>query len=590
MKLDTRNPFASWGFEEEKYAANVAEGDDSGINKLNENGFINETVVDEAYNKVAEPMTAEKYSEQHTDQMSFFTNNENMLPTELQNKAYSNNKELQREYPAGESLNYYGNEADDLKLYGEPEESGDDVPSKPKEIVNTPEQNQTAADTIADIESQIQETGKAATVTIPEEQTLGNITIPSTVSQGVTINATIANGATIRNESTKYTTINNTGKAVDIIIDAKGDDVNGTVYPKGEYNNIYTDSSLSGSSSTYATVYGDITIDENCNKATSINVQLTEGNGHKIATSSDFGGKELTINNSTNPDTEATVPNLEIIARNASVKVNGKYNEVKVSCSPNTLKLGTNFHANKLNVIKGKLYLECVEGDETKYFDELIIGEGASVEYATTEITSSNLKGLTSLFAGKAVVKEDIELSNKGMALGIISSGKEVLDLNGHTVTMGTKTSGCMLLRGSAILNITDSVGSGKLVNNAQSYGIWTGSKDNIVNIYGGCFEAYTHVIYSESGEINIYGGEFKMLGDNTEIDENGHYKFLLNCYDANYKAGTARIKVYGGKYYNFNPAEAYGEPGAPISYVADGYKTIMTIVDGIEVFEVVPN
>ena len=56
MKLDTRNPFAAWGFEEEKYAVNVAAGDDT-VNKLEENGFINETVVDEAYNKVAEPIS-----------------------------------------------------------------------------------------------------------------------------------------------------------------------------------------------------------------------------------------------------------------------------------------------------------------------------------------------------------------------------------------------------------------------------------------------------------------------------------------------------------------------------------------------------
>ena len=587
MKLDTRNPFAAWGFEEEKYAVNVPAGDDSGINEFEEKGFINETVVDEAYNTVAEPISTEDYSKQHSDQASFFTNNENMLPTSLANKAYGEDQTLQREYPAGEPLNYYGNEADDLHLYGDPEP---DVPSKPEEIINTPEQDETAANTIADIEAQIAETGKAATVTIPEGETLGNITIPQTVSKGVTINGTVANGATIRNESASYTTINNTGEAVDIIIDAKGDDVNGTVYPKGEYKNIYTDSSLSGSSSTYATVHGDITIDEHCNKATSVSVQLTEGNDHKIATLSDFGGKELTINNSTNPDTEATTPNLEIIARNASVKINGQYNEVEVSCSPNTLKLGTNFHANKLNVKEGKLYLECVEGEETKYFDELILGKGVVVEYATTEITSSNLKGLTSLFAGKAVVMDNIELSNKGMALGIVASGKEVLDLNGHTVNMGTKSSGCMLLRGSAKMDIIDSVGGAKLVNNANSYGIWTGSKDNVVNIYGGCFEAYTHVIYSELGEINIYGGEFKMLGENPEVDEKGHYKFLLNCYDANYQAGTARIKVYGGKYYNFNPAEAYGEPGAPISYVADGYKTIMSIVDGVEVFEVVPN
>jgi hypothetical protein len=590
MRLDTRNPFAAWGFEEEKYAVNVAEGDDSGIVKLEEKGFINETVVDEAYNKVAEPISAEDYSKQHSDQASFFTNNENMLPTSLANKAYGDDQTLQREYPAGEPLNYYGNEADDLHLYGDPEEP--DVPSKPEEIINTPEQDETAANTIADIEAQIAETGKAATVTIPEGETLGNITIPQTVSKGVTINGVIANGATIRNDSSSYTTINNTGEAVDVIIDAKGDDVNGTVYPKGEYNDIYTDSSLSGSSSTYPTVHGDITIDENCNKATSINAQLTEDNHHKIATNSDFGGKELTISNTTNPDTEPTTPNLEVIARNASVKLNGTYNEVEVSCSPNTLKLGTNFHANRLTVKQGKLYLECVEGEEKQFFDKLVLGEGVTVVYATTEITASNLTGLTgsSVFAGKAIVMEDIELTNKCMATGIFATGKEVLDLNGHTVKMGRNEQGCIYLRGTAKMNIIDSVGNGKLINNAESYGVWTGAEGNIVNIYGGRFEAYTHVMYAYLGEINIYGGEFKMLGENPDLDEKGHYKFLLNCYDANYQAGTARIKVYGGKYYNFNPAEAYGEPGAPISYVADGYKSVMTVIEGVEVFEVVPN
>ena len=590
MKFDTRNPFAAWGFEQEVYGVQADEA--NGILEFTDDvkGFVNETVIEDAYNEVAEPMSAEAYSEQHSDQASFFTNNENMLPSALQTKAYGERKDLQREYPAGESLNYYGNEADDLNLYGRTDEPEPVIPSKPEEIVNTPEQEETAQNTIASIEAQIAETGKAATVDIPEGETLGNITIPSTVSKGVTINGVIANGATIRNDSTSYTTINNTGEAVDVIIDAKGDDVNGTVYPKGAYNNIYTDSSLSGSSSTYATVNGDITIDENCNKATSVNVQLTEDNDHKIATASDFGGKELTVSNTTNPNTEPTTPNIEVVAPNASVKLNGTYNEVDVTCSPNTLKLGTNFHANKLVVKKGKLYLECVEGDESKFFDELVTEAGVIVEYATTEITSTNLTGLTgsSVFAGKAIVMEDIELTNKCMATGILASGKEVLDLNGHTVTMGRAEQGCIYLRGTAQMNVIDSVGGGKLINNAQSYGIWTGAEGNIVNIYGGTFEAYTHVMYAYLGEINIYGGEFRMLGENTDVDAKGHYKFLLNCYDANYQAGTARIKVYGGKYYNFNPAEAYGEPGAPISYVADGYKTIMTIIDGVEVFEVV--
>lgn len=180
MKLDTRNPFADWGFEEEKYAVNISQKDytytkyatgatisagtvyytyssetgiyteatanvditvtevdnyysrsnttTTGINKLETKGFINETVVDNAYNEVAKPITAAKYAEQHSGRVSFFTNNENMLPSALETKAYGDNKDLQREYPAGESLNYYGNEADDLHLYGDPKntESGDE--------------------------------------------------------------------------------------------------------------------------------------------------------------------------------------------------------------------------------------------------------------------------------------------------------------------------------------------------------------------------------------------------------------------------------------------------------------------------------
>ena len=466
------------------------------------------------------------------------------------------------------------------------------VPPKPEPIVNTPEQEQTAENTIADIEAQIAETGKAATVTVPEGETIGNITLPESLTKGCTINGEIANGATIRNESTQYMTINNTGDAVDVIIDAKGDDVNGTVYPKGEYNNIYTDSSMSGSSSTYATVHGDVTIDENCNKATSISAHFTEDNDHTVATDSDFDGKELTVSNVNNPDQQSTTPNLEVVAPNASVKINGTYNEVEVICAPNTLKLGINFHANKLTVKKGRLYLECVEGEETKLFDELVLEDGATIEFATTEITASKLTGLTgsSVFAGKAILMEDIELTNKCMAVTVLASGHELLDLNGHSATFGRAEQGCMYLRGSVKLDVKDSVGGGKMVNNAESYGIWTGAEGNVVNIYGGRFEAYTHVMYAYLGEINIYGGEFKMLGENADLDEKGHYKFLLNCYDANFTAGTARINVYGGRYYNFNPAEVYGEPGAPISYVAEGYKSVMTIEDGVEVFTVVPN
>ena len=117
MKFDTRNPFAAWGFEEEKYAVNANAVD--GFNEFEGAGFINETAqYEESYNVVAEPIDAETYANTVAGE-AFLTNNEVMLPTELQTKAYGLNAtggRIQPVYPAGESLNYYGIQADDLMI------------------------------------------------------------------------------------------------------------------------------------------------------------------------------------------------------------------------------------------------------------------------------------------------------------------------------------------------------------------------------------------------------------------------------------------------------------------------------------------
>lgn len=449
------------------------------------------------------------------------------------------------------------------------------VPPKPETIENTPEQDELANDTIVDIENQIAETGKAATINIPEGETLGNITLPETLTKGVTINGEIADGATIRNESTQYMTINNTGDPVDIVIDAKGDDTNGSVYPKGEYNNIYTDSSLSGSSSTYATVHGDVTIDENCNKATTISAQFTDDEEHRIATDSDFDGKQLTITNSTNHNTEPTEPSIEVYAPNASVTVNGTYDVFTATVSENTLTLGTSFHANKLRVLKGNVIINGM--DIYEYADE--------VECVGT-ITPKTYDVLT-CSPGISNLNADTEAN--GLTFGLFAAGESAWYLNGHTYTMKRNTAtGIVLMRGSAVLNL---YGPGKMTSNGanEHYGIWLSNENNVLNVYGGDYEAYTHTLYAQMGTINVYGGTFKLLNaDTAERDENGLLKFLLNCYDSSFQAGTARINVYGGKFYEFNPAETYGEPGGPVSYVAEGYTVVETEEDGKRVFEVV--
>lgn len=103
MELDKRNPFASWGFEQEVYTTN------DNI----EAGYQNPIAAEETnYNTVAEGTQLSFDSK-----AVFFTNNENMSPVAIQNYALGFDNNKQPEYNSNEELHYYGIQADDLKKY-----------------------------------------------------------------------------------------------------------------------------------------------------------------------------------------------------------------------------------------------------------------------------------------------------------------------------------------------------------------------------------------------------------------------------------------------------------------------------------------
>ena len=82
-------------------------------------------------------------------------------------------------------------------------------------------------------------------------------------------------------------------------------------------------------------------------------------------------------------------------------------------------------------------------------------------------------------------------------------------------------------------------------------------------------------------------GGSFKLTNaDTADRDENGNLRFLINCLDANYKSGKANIIVKGGTFYEFDPADNASE-GAHTNYVAEGYESTMSIVEGLKVYTV---
>lgn len=94
--------------------------------------------------------------------------------------------------------------------------------------------------------------------------------------------------------------------------------------------------------------------------------------------------------------------------------------------------------------------------------------------------------------------------------------------------------------------------------------------------IESGKYIGNVHSIYVKQGELVVNGGEFdiKQLSEVT-----GDSRYTLNCYDANYRNGTAKITVKGGKFANFNPEGSIGE-NPVANFLADGFKVEVSEAD----------
>ncbi len=145
----------------------------------------------------------------------------------------------------------------------------------------------------------------------------------------------------------------------------------------------------------------------------------------------------------------------------------------------------------------------------------------------------------------------------------------------------------------SGIVNIYDNV---TLEGNSGAAGSYALRLINgTANIYGGHFKTAggssgnAECIYLQSSQpyrgaaynqcnLNIYGGVFETTGD---------AKYLINCLDKPYKDGKCAIKIMGGIFVGFNPADNTAE-GAHTNFVAPGYKSVETTYNGKQAWKVV--
>ena len=107
------------------------------------------------------------------------------------------------------------------------------------------------------------------------------------------------------------------------------------------------------------------------------------------------------------------------------------------------------------------------------------------------------------------------------------------------------------------------------------------------VVIEGGTFAGNIHAVYVYEGKAIIKGGFFSVQQPYPKTGL--EYEFVINCYDGNRENGTASVKIMGGTYVNFNPADNTAE-GAHTNFVAAGYTVVSeTQANGDVWYTVVP-
>lgn len=105
--------------------------------------------------------------------------------------------------------------------------------------------------------------------------------------------------------------------------------------------------------------------------------------------------------------------------------------------------------------------------------------------------------------------------------------------------------------------------------------------------IEDGHYNGNIHAVYVEEGTAEIKGGTFEVQQKFPDADKAD--EFVLNCYDANRKNGTAKIIVTGGTFIGFNPGDCKAE-GNGTNFVAPGYASVCEskTADGRTIWKVV--
>ena len=174
---------------------------------------------------------------------------------------------------------------------------------------------------------------------------------------------------------------------------------------------------------------------------------------------------------------------------------------------------------------------------------------------------------------GNVAVDADVEVSGTDtFSQRTIISKPTTLQLNKKITSpdnMGNNSSNftALIVAADTTINAGENGGIDTGVNGAYAINVINGA--NLV-INGGTYYGGGTAVQVQKGTVTINGGHFAVEA----FSDPYGYEFMLNCIDAAYKDGSAKITVKGGTFVNFNPADCKAE-GAGTNFGAPGYAVI---------------
>lgn len=296
-------------------------------------------------------------------------------------------------------------------------------------------------------------------------------------------------------------------------------------------------------------------------------------------------------NKQLNPETS----NLIYVMDRAVVNVSGgKFETAMLNAQGTSLLLNMQDASRataKINITGGQFVdfdpADCVsEGPHTNFVADGYVSVGKDGVWTV-------LPGINDAAALKSVFNEGgvVALANDLVLDRTLSvpAGKEVVvDLNGKTIrntadlwdvpdkyannwSLLSVKGGTLTIKGAGTLQAKE--------NDCYAVDVQDGGT---VVIEDGTYVGNIHAVYVQKGTAEIRGGKYSIQQTYPEAAK--AYGFVLNCYDANRKNGTAKILVSGGEFVKFNPADCAAE-GAGTNFVIAGYKSVAS---GTDVWKVV--